>query len=66
MVISVEKLKERYQEIGSKRKERVTVNNTQDEWGHILAGDILSPKTTGTVVTHILNFFRSNDEGTSL
>ncbi len=65
-VISVEKLKERYQEIGSKIKKRVTVNNTQDEWGHILAGDIISPKTTGTVVTYIMNFFKFNDKGTSL
>jgi len=66
-VISVEKLKERYQEIGSKIKRRVTVNNTQDEWGHILAGDVLSPKTTGIVVTQIMDFFKLNppkaDEG---
>jgi len=64
-VISVEKLKARYLEIGSKMKRRVTVNDTQDEWGHILAGDILSPKTTGTVVTHIMDFFKFNDKGTS-
>jgi esterase/lipase len=56
-VISVEKVKERYQEIGSKRKKRVTVNNTQDEWGHILAGDILSPTTTETVVDLIMDFY---------
>jgi alpha-beta hydrolase superfamily lysophospholipase len=61
-VISVKRLKERYQEIGSKMKRRVTVNNTQDEWGHILAGDILSPKTTGTVVTHIMDFFRFHNK----
>ena len=63
-IISVIKLKERYQEIGSNIKRRVTVNNTQDEWGHILAGDILSPETTGTVVTHIMDFFKFNDKGT--
>jgi len=59
-VISGEKLKEHYQEIGSKIKRRVTVNNTQDEWGHILAGDVLSPKTTGIVVTQIMDFFKLN------
>jgi alpha-beta hydrolase superfamily lysophospholipase len=56
-VISVDKLKARYQEIGSQRKRIVTVSNTQDEWGHILAGDILSPKTTETVVKHIMDFY---------
>jgi esterase/lipase len=60
-VISVEKVKERYQEIGSKRKKSVTVNNTQDEWGHILAGDIISPTTTGTVVKLIMDFYASDD-----
>jgi hypothetical protein len=44
-------------EIGSTMKRRVNVNDTQDEWEHFLAGDILSPKTTGTVVTHIMDFF---------
>jgi alpha-beta hydrolase superfamily lysophospholipase len=60
-VISVERVKERYQEIGSQRKRIVTVNNTQDEWGHILAGDILSPATTETVVTFIMDFYGFHD-----
>ena len=56
-VISVERVKERYEEIGSSRKQRVTVNNTEDVFGHILCGDILSPKTTDLVVEHIMTFF---------
>jgi esterase/lipase len=61
-VINVEKVKERYQEIGSKRKSRVVVNNTQDEWGHILAGDILSPTTTETVVKLIMDFYAFDEK----
>lgn len=60
-VISVDKLKEKYREIGSKRKRRVGVNNTQDKWGHILAGDILSPTTTETVVKLIMDFYEFDD-----
>jgi hypothetical protein len=51
-------VKERFQEIGSKIKKRVTVNNTEDKWGHILAGDILSPTTTMPVVKLVLDFYR--------
>jgi len=64
-VISVEKVKERYQEIGSKRKKSVTVNNTEDEWGHILAGDIISPTTTETVVKLIIDFYAFDEKGKS-
>ncbi len=56
-VISVKKLKARYREIGSTWKRIVTINDTRDEWGHILAGDIISPETTAAAATHIMNFF---------
>ncbi len=57
-VIDVEKLKRKYKEIGSPVKKRVTVNQTRDEWGHILAGDIISPETTDSVVRQIGEFFQ--------
>jgi alpha-beta hydrolase superfamily lysophospholipase len=56
-VVSVKKLIARYQEIGSTNKRRVTVNDTEDEWGHILAGDAISPSTTDFVVDQIMGFF---------
>jgi len=41
---------------GSPRKELVTVRGSGDPQHHVLAGDILSPGTTGRVVEEILRF----------
>ncbi len=58
-VISLDKLKKRFDEIGSKSKKQVTVNETEDYNGHVLAGDILSPKSTDIVKRHIIDFLKS-------
>lgn len=55
-VVSVPKIHERFAEIGSIIKKRIEVNNTEDEWGHQLAGDILSPGTNDIVLDHMYQF----------
>ncbi len=58
-VVSVEKIHERFAEIGSSHKRRVEVNDTISESGHVLVGDITSPNTIETVEKHISDFLES-------
>ncbi|MEM7181537.1 MAG: alpha/beta hydrolase [Spirochaetota bacterium] len=61
-VISVAKIHKRFQEIGAKVKRRIEVNDAQHKKGHIIAGDILSPKTNTKVVQHILDFIADREK----
>ncbi len=55
-VIDPEKVKEKFNEIGSKTKKLIPFNTSQDAKHHVLAGDAVSPGTTVEISKLILNF----------
>lgn len=55
-VIRVDEVKRAFERLGSPRKERIVVDDTGDPDGHVLAGDILSPSTTGRLADEIVRF----------
>jgi esterase/lipase len=57
-VVSLPELKKFYQRMGSATKRLVDVPGAT---GHVLAGDILSPQTTGMVVQTVVSFLRGLD-----
>ena len=58
-VINVSKAIDTYMRIGSDRKEALIVNHSEDASQHVLAGDILAPKTTQDVLRAMLGFVSS-------
>lgn len=59
-VIDPERVEAAFGRIGAGRKVLVPVEGDGDPSHHVLAGEILSPDTVGTVVQRILGFVRGN------
>lgn len=55
-VVSVDNIREAYQEIGSVYKQRLIINDSEDPHHHVLAGAILAPSTIGRVVQRVVAF----------
>jgi esterase/lipase len=55
-VVDAETIREKYREIGSTKKEIIPFSGSQDAYQHILAGDIISPRTTRPVAAMIVDF----------
>ena len=51
-----------FDRLGSTLKEKRLVTGSDDPWGHVIAGDILSPSSTGDVATMIVEFARSLEQ----
>jgi esterase/lipase len=47
--------------VASARREKIIVTNSNDPYGHVIAGDILSPDTTNQLAGQIAGFVRSLD-----
>ena len=58
-VVCVKSIERIFARIQSPRKELVRVNVTQDENGHVLAGDLVAPGGTEPIAGQILQFARS-------
>lgn len=57
-VISVEKIEQKFELMGSPVKQLVEIDTTGDGSNHVLAGDIVSPNTTLPVSRMILDFLQ--------
>jgi len=55
-VVSPAAIRGAYDRLGSSRKELVAIDEPEDPGRHILAGDVLSPATTGRVVGEVRRF----------
>ena len=55
-VISVDKIKERFVEIGAARKDLVAVDTSSASDSHVIAGDIVSPARTQSVADQIVDW----------
>ena len=53
VTISIPAVKEIYRRFGSPEKTLVNIKEAKD---HVLAGDIVSPETTGTLIDTVLEF----------
>jgi esterase/lipase len=58
-IVDTEMILKKYAEIGSKTKAIYPFTGSQDEYQHILAGDIISPRTTPVVSGMITDFLFS-------
>ena len=58
-IISVTKLKEKFEEMGSSRKKLIAFDKTTDPGKHVLAGDAISPASTKAVLPLIVDFLES-------
>ena len=56
-VVSIPELKKYYERIGSARKRLVELPGAT---GHVLAGEILSPATTGDMVSLVSSFLKES------
>ncbi|MCG8336927.1 MAG: hypothetical protein MJE63_20665, partial [Proteobacteria bacterium] len=59
-VVSVSKIKEKYEQIGSPTKKLVNVQNDSNPSKHVLAGYILGNTTTRFVENSIVQFLDEN------
>jgi esterase/lipase len=55
-VVDPREIEKRFQQWGSRRKRLIEIQGAQDPSHHVLAGDILSPNTTGLLAEYILGF----------
>ena len=55
-VISVEKIKDRFVEIGAERKDLIAVDTSSVSDSHVIAGDIVSPARTQSVADKIVDW----------
>lgn len=55
-VVDVGKIKAVYRRFGSQQKQMISVENAEGRQSHVLAGDALSPGTTGFVAEQITEF----------
>jgi esterase/lipase len=58
-VISSEEIIKKYEKFGSKTKNRIEFNDSEDPNQHVLGGDIISPSTTKPIVDLIINFLQT-------
>jgi alpha-beta hydrolase superfamily lysophospholipase len=58
-IISVAKLKEKYEAMGSPQKKLIAFCKTSDPGKHVLAGDAVSPASTKAVLELIVGFLES-------
>jgi len=61
-VVDAGMIRKKYDAIGSKKKALIPFTGSQDEYQHILAGDILSPGTTKTIAGIITEFLAGLDK----
>lgn len=57
-IVSPEAIKKTFEKIGAGRKHLVEVPDTDAPNGHVLAGDILAPRSTGKIADMIVEFVR--------
>lgn len=57
-IVSIPKMQRAFEQFGSAQKSMVEVTDSADRNSHTLAGDILSPGSTETVLEKILTFIR--------
>ncbi len=55
-IVDTGKIKEKFREFSSPKKQLVVISSSADPQQHILAGDVLSPASTGEVLRHIMEF----------
>jgi esterase/lipase len=60
-VVNVPLAKKRFEEASSRVKEIYEVTDSVDGSSHVVAGDILSPNTTGKLSSEITRFIRALD-----
>jgi alpha-beta hydrolase superfamily lysophospholipase len=57
-IIRPDAVERRFAELGSTHKRLVPISDAEDAAQHVLAGDILSPRTTESATEVILDFLR--------
>ncbi len=58
-VISVDKIKQRFPDLGATRKELVAVDTSSVSDSHVLAGDVVAPARTRSIADQIISFVES-------
>jgi esterase/lipase len=62
-LVDVGAIERRFAQLGAGRRQLVLVDDAEDPAQHVLAGDILSPGTTGRIAETIVSFVRSTPSG---
>lgn len=55
-IVDTMEIKQRFQQLGTNKKQLLAVNHVTDPQQHVLAGNILSPSTTGPLAKQIAEF----------
>ncbi len=57
--VSPKRIDHFYSQLGTERKKKVLITDSSDPENHVIAGDIISPKTNERVISEIVEFVRT-------